>query len=289
MPMRAAACRRPFDAGGTGRIRRSLASARDFFQRARRGSPGVSSPERDLATSSGYGRATLRGRELDRWAGLACSTDMSDRGGTPAGDRFTRSRIRDSTKLNVGVCLGSARQRPMPPGSLRSAQGRAHGCVPCSAGGAGQTHETCISHDAGRAATCGDGRAAGDGQVRRDARRDPHFRSRGHGSRARLRDRMCPATVAQWTAVGVEIVTPPRCRRWRRRRVAEPPRACGWSRCGYAGTDRGGAPGAFTCALSARCRSLVESGEVRVCAAMEMRASTIRRGSSVFARQQTAF
>ena len=54
---------------------------------------------------------------------------MSDRGGTPAGDRFTRSRIRDSTKLNVGVCLGSARQRPMPPGSLRSAQSEAY-CMP---------------------------------------------------------------------------------------------------------------------------------------------------------------
>ena len=40
MPMRAAACRRPFDAGGTGRIRRSLASARDFFQRASTRQPG---------------------------------------------------------------------------------------------------------------------------------------------------------------------------------------------------------------------------------------------------------
>jgi len=43
------------------------------------------------------------------------------------------------------------------------------------AGGAGQTHETCLSDDAGRAGTCEDGRAAGEWEVRGDAQGETRF------------------------------------------------------------------------------------------------------------------
>jgi len=85
------------------------------------------------------------------------------------------------------------------------------------AGGAGQTHETCLSDDAGRAGTCEDGRAAGElGGAPLTQARDLQWRSRGRGAPAGfVTGTVGEALVAR---MGAHIVAPPHQQQRRRRR-----------------------------------------------------------------------